>query len=116
MDRSTDITLQFQSTRLVLHVVSQPDQIDPLHHLAQLQVDHHQDHPLVLPHHIPLHVLLRPARVHGQEDDGGVVRHKCVIVASQMRHCCVTNVSLLRHKCVIVASQMRHCCVRDQCD
>jgi hypothetical protein len=31
-----------QPARLVVHVVPEPDQVDPLHHLAQLQVDHHQ--------------------------------------------------------------------------
>ena len=53
-------------------MVPEPDQVHPLHHLAQLQVDHHQDPALDLTRHLPLHVLLRPARIHRQEDDGGV--------------------------------------------
>ena len=53
-------------------MVPQPDQVDTLHHLAQLQVDHHQDPPLHLPCLLHRHVHLRPARIHGQEVHGGV--------------------------------------------
>ena len=58
----------FQASRLVVHVVPEPHQVDPVHHLAQLQVDHHQDPPLDLPRHLPRLLLLRPPRIHRQED------------------------------------------------
>ena len=53
-------------------MVLEPDQVDPLHHLAQLQVDHHQDLVLARPHRLPGPLLLLPARIFRQEDHGSL--------------------------------------------
>ena len=53
-------------------MVPQPVEVDPVHHLAQPQVDDPQDHlhHLLLP--LSRHVLIRSARLHHQEDDRGL--------------------------------------------
>ena len=53
-------------------MVPQPVEVDPVHHLAQPQVDDPQDHLHHLLLSFPRHVLLRPARLHHQEDDWGL--------------------------------------------
>lgn len=53
-------------------MVLEPHQVDQVHHLAQLQVDHHQDLVLARTHHLPSPILLLPAWVFGQEDHGSL--------------------------------------------
>ena len=55
-----------QASGFLVHVVPESHQVHPLHHLAQLQVDHHQDPPLVSTHHLPCSFLLLFARIHHQ--------------------------------------------------
>ena len=65
----------FQSSRLVVHVVLEPDQVDSVHHLAQLQVDHHQGPPLARARLLPRPVLLFVARIFCEEIDGSLIRN-----------------------------------------
>lgn len=62
-----ECSLHFQSPRRVIHVVLKPAEIDPLHRVAQLQVDHpegvHRDPPGC---DDPA-TRLRGSRIHGQE-------------------------------------------------
>lgn len=51
-------------------MVLESDQVDPLHYLAQLQMDHHQNPPVDLPDRLLGRVRVRPAAVHGRGSFG----------------------------------------------
>ena len=48
-------------------MVPQPVEVDPVHHLAQPQVDHHPDDPRHLPGPLHTSLLLFHPRIHRQE-------------------------------------------------
>ena len=66
------LLLYFQATGFFFHVVLEPYQVHPLHHLAQLQVDHPQDlfHPF--PRSLFISLLLFSSRIYNQENDGSL--------------------------------------------
>ena len=49
-------------------MVSEPDQVDPLHYLAQLQVDNYQNTGIPSTHSFSHPLLLLPTRIHHQEN------------------------------------------------
>lgn len=63
------VLLSTQSPGLVVHLVPEPAQIDPLHRLASVQVGHHQVHHRRLVNPVAGPLLLLRAWVHRQADD-----------------------------------------------
>ena len=65
--------LYFQSPGLLVYLVSQPTEVNPLYPLAKLQVGHPEGHTLYATSHYHWIVLLFYAWIHGQENVGGLI-------------------------------------------
>ena len=62
-----DLNIFSQTAWLLVYVVSKSTEINPIHHLAQPQVDHHPDDPRHLPGPLHTPLLLFHPRIHRQE-------------------------------------------------
>ena len=53
-----------QETRLIIHVVSQPNQVNQIHYMAQLQMDYSKNSIFHISHSIHCPFLLFSSRLH----------------------------------------------------
>ena len=73
-------------------MVSEPNQVNPLHYLAQLQVDNYQNPGIPGTHSFSHPLLLLPTRIHHQENAGSLVTQKSQFIAPR-----ALKLSLLNH-------------------
>ena len=57
-------------------MVPQSNQVNPIHYLAQLQMDNSENYRLVDADCLPCPILLFITRLHNQEDVGGIDKQK----------------------------------------
>ena len=65
-------------------MVSQPDQVDPLHYLAQLQVDNYQNTGIPSTNSFSHPLLLLPTRIHHQENAWSLETQKTQFLAPRI--------------------------------
>ena len=86
--------------RLQLHVVPEPPEVHPPHHLAQSQVDHRQDHPRHSAGHLPPSLLLLHPWLHSQEHPRRIIPRIRFVNISSVLYLFQSFLAVIMSKCI----------------